>query len=266
MNEQLPISVHVLTWNSGKTLRKALESVKHCAEILVIDGGSTDNTLQIAQEFGAIIIPQRAPDQQGQPLEHYADARNKGLAHSTQPWILAQDSDEYASPQMMNELRAVTESYTSPAAYYVPRKYVMDDGTVIEYASTYPNERIYFFHKDAVKQWIKPVHERPEIKPNIPIRHLKGASLAPLGTMEDYKRKNERYIQIEKQKSKDMTFSEWFKRRLLHTLRSRLIALLRILWIWLIPRRGKKLPLKQELLRFWYGWKLIKETYPRKQS
>ena len=164
----------------------------------------------------------------------------------------------------MSELRKITESHTAPAAYYVPRRYVLDDGTIVMQASTYPNERMYFFHKDAVKEWIKPVHERPEIKEGIPVRRLKGASLAPLGIIEDFKKKNERYITIEMKKSEGSTMKEWLYHRLYRTIRSRLIASIRLLRIWCIPGGGKRLPLKHELIRFWYGWKLIVSTYPRK--
>ena len=57
MSEKLQISVHILTFNSAKTLSEALKSVKDVAEILVIDGGSADATLKIAQEQGARVLP-----------------------------------------------------------------------------------------------------------------------------------------------------------------------------------------------------------------
>ncbi|MBI3331790.1 glycosyltransferase family 2 protein [Candidatus Peregrinibacteria bacterium] len=256
--EKLPISVHVLTWNSGKTLRRALESVKDCTEILAIDGGSTDDTLTIAREFGAKVIPQPI---QGRPLEDFSAARNIGLKHAAQPWILSMDSDEYVSPELMAEI-AQTVHAGVPCAFLVPRRYVLPDGTVIRYATTYPNERLYFFHRDAVTKWIKPVHERPELCPGIEIKRLGGASLAPLGTLEDYRRKNERYIELEVQKSRGKGWGHWLAHRLLHTLRSRLIAFVKLLWIWGIPRPGRRLPIRHELVRFWYAWKLIVATMP----
>ncbi len=258
----LPVSVHILTWNSSKTLEQALQSVLPCAEKLIIDGGSTDDTLKIAEKYGAKVIAQRPDAEQGKALTDFSIARNQGLNAATQPWILALDSDEYASEELMEEVARITQK-DEQAVYYVPRKYVLEDGSIVEYATTYPNERMYFFHKDAVIQWVKPVHERIEVKAGMPVHHLKGASLAPIGTVEEYKLKNLRYLQIEIEKSKGKSVGHWFKHRLWHTFRSRMIALVKLILIWIIPRKGKRLPLKHELVRFWYGWKLIAATFPR---
>jgi hypothetical protein len=81
-------------------------------------------------------------------------------------------------------------------------------------------------------------------------------------SIEEFKTKNLQYIRIEALRSRECGWGHWLRHRVLHTLRSRLIALARILWIWLLPHRGKRLPLNHELLRFWYGWKLITATCP----
>ena len=262
---KLPISVHILAFNSAKTLSQALASVKDAAEILVIDGGSTDATIEIAKNAGAMVIPQREAAAQGTPLTDFSAARNIGLKHATQPWILSLDSDEYASPELMEGIKMAIAS-GKPYACYVPRRYVLENGNMIDYATTYPNKRLYFFHRDLVKQWIKPVHERPDLLEGTTIKHMKGASLAPLGTIEDYIEKNTRYLAIEKKKSEHESFAHWFQHRFLRTVRSRLIALIKLIWIWGIPRPGRRLPLKHELIRFWYAWHLLIETFPRHHS
>ncbi|MBI2524264.1 glycosyltransferase family 2 protein [Candidatus Peregrinibacteria bacterium] len=263
MSEQWPISVHILTWNSGKTLRRTLESVRNCAEILVIDGGSSDDTLRIAKEYGAKVIPQRDREQ-GAPLQNFAGARNRGLQHATQPWILSVDSDEYASPALMeNILQTIQEGV--PCACFLPRHYVLPDGREVTHATTYPNERIYFFHKDAiaVEGWEKRVHERPKLKPGMPIKHFRGYTLAPIGTPREYREKNRRYLALEQLKSSYNGWSHWLAHRVIHTLLSRGIAFLRLLWIWCLPHKNCiRLPLRHEFLRFWYGWKLIVTTCP----
>ncbi|TSC59215.1 MAG: family 2 glycosyl transferase [Candidatus Peregrinibacteria bacterium Greene0416_19] len=259
MEQTLPLSVHVLTLNSGRTLARALESVKGAAEILVVDGGSTDDTLDIAKRHGARIIPQ---NDRMEGVTDFARIRNITLEAATQPWIFILDSDEYASPELFAEITNIASS-TEPVAFLVPRKYVLN-GTVIEHASTYPNERIYFFHRDAVIGWIKPVHERVRVKSGIPITRLKNPCLAPLPPLREWKEKNERYVRIEAGASRGQGWLHWFK-RILHTLRSRLIAAIRIFFIWLLPHQGKRLPLAYEWARFAYGWRLIVETCPFKR-
>ncbi len=261
MSEKLPVSVHILTWNSGKTLRRAIESVRTCAEILVIDGGSSDDTLRIAQEYGAKIIPQRDREQ-GTPLQNFAGARNRGLQHATQPWIFSLDSDEIVSQQLMENIRQILREGI-PCACFIPRRYVLPDGREVTHATTYPNERMYFFHKDTVVDWEKRVHERPKLKPGIPVKHFQGCTLAPLGTPQEYWEKNMRYLALEKLKSSYNGWGHWFIHRLRHTCRSRCIAGLKLLWIWCLPHRNcVRLPMQHELLRFWYAGKLIWLTCP----
>lgn len=261
MSEKLPVSAHILTWNSGKTLRLCLESVRQCAEILVIDGGSTDSTVSIAKECGALIISQRE-SKQGTPTVDFAAARNRGLDHATQPWILALDSDETASPELLREMTA-TIAAGLPCACFVPRRYLLLNGRIVTHATTYPNARLSFFHRNVVKTWEKPVHERPVLQPNTLVQYLRGVTLAPLGNPEDYRRKNLRYLAIEQEKDQGKGWWHWLRHRVLHTIRSRSIALGKLLWIWGFPHRNcVRLPLHHEFLRFWYGWKLIVVTCP----
>ncbi len=262
---KLPLSVHILTFNSAATLPKALGSVHEATEILVIDGGSADRTVSIAEAAGARVLPQRPPEEQGTPLKDFSCARNEGLKHATQEWVLALDSDEYASRELLDEIRRVIAAGT-PCACLVPRRYVLSDGSQVTHATTYPNERLYFFHRDVAKQWIKPVHERIELRRGTPIRRFKGTSLAPLGSLEDYRTKNLRYLAIEVERWKTRSLGHWLRHCLLRTLRSRLIALARLLWIWLLPHKGKRLPLRHELIRFWYAGKMLVATFPKKKA
>ncbi|PIR52897.1 hypothetical protein COU76_03920 [Candidatus Peregrinibacteria bacterium CG10_big_fil_rev_8_21_14_0_10_49_10] len=258
--KKLPISVHVLTLNSAKTLERTLRSVQICEEILVVDGGSTDATLDIAKKYGARIVLQHPDNAGGKPIDDFSAVRNLALREATQPWIFSLDSDEYASEELCAELQDA--SHDRAAAYYVPRKYILADGRIVDFATTYPNERLYFFHRDTVEQWVKPVHERPQLRTGTGTKHFRGASLAPIGVLQEYKEKNLRYLRIEAKKSAGKGWGHWFAHRVLHTVRSRCIAFVKLLLIWLLPHRGTRLPLRHELVRFWYGWKLIVETCP----
>ncbi len=252
-----PVSLQVLTWNSEKTLRYCLASARGCAETLVIDGGSTDGTLEIARQKGVTVIPQPG----GGAIKDFSAVRNIGLQAATQPWILALDSDEVLTPELRDEIYTIAGS-AEPGAYLVPRQYVLPGGIRVDYASSYPNARVYFFHKSVCEKWIKPVHERPQLKPGTTVHMLKHPTLAPIGTPKDFREKNRRYLQIEAQRDAGKGYGHWLIHRVLHTLRSRLILTVRLLWIWLIPRKGIRLPLQYEMLRFWYGWRLIVITCP----
>ncbi|MBT3293303.1 glycosyltransferase family 2 protein [Candidatus Peregrinibacteria bacterium] len=257
MSDLIPISVHILTYNSGETLENTLMSIKDCEEILVIDGDSTDNTLDIASKYNAKVISQETTGK----ITDFSSVRNLALANASKDWIFALDSDEVATEEILESMKeAVIKNEI--AAFYVIRKYVLNDGRVVDFASTYPNKRLYFFNKKAINKWIKPVHERPELCESVPVYDLEGACLAPLGNNEDYWRKNNRYLKLERQKSKNKGWKHWLVSRLFHTTRSRSIALIRIMIIWGIPRKGVRLPLRYEIARLIYGLKLIYVTCP----
>lgn len=252
----IPITVQILTLNSGATLARALRSVRDFADIQIFDGGSTDDTLAIAERFKVSVFlqPQRGV------IEDFSVVRNAALPKALQPWILLLDSDESVSPELQAEIRGIAMRETSPAAYFVPRRYELLDGRVVTHASTYPNARIYFFHRDAVMGFSKPIHERVVLKGGVPVRRLHGFTVAPHPTMEEFKRRNRRYIAIEALKGE--RWGAWLG-RFLRTLRSRVVAVLHLLWIWFVPHpEAVRLPLRFEYLRFWYAFTLLKETCP----
>src|SRR3989344_3362623 len=97
MPEKIPCSVQVLTLNSGKTLEKCLESVKEFAEIIILDGNSTDNTVAIARRYTDKIYPQADTNEKNVRITDFALVRNRGLKLASYDWFLFIDSDEYLS-------------------------------------------------------------------------------------------------------------------------------------------------------------------------
>lgn len=90
----IPISVFLITKNCGQWLDAVLASVADFAEIVIVDSGSTDETLAIATCYGARIIHQ--------DFLGYGEQKQIALAQCTQPWVLNLDGDEVID----DELRA----------------------------------------------------------------------------------------------------------------------------------------------------------------
>lgn len=88
----MEVSIVIATYNSGKTIDRCLQSIRkqkidqEQVEIIIIDGGSNDTTLDIARQYGATILenPQRLPE----------IAKRIGIRHASGEWILIMDSDE----------------------------------------------------------------------------------------------------------------------------------------------------------------------------
>lgn len=206
---KIPCSVEILTFNSAKTLPRLLASLRDFAEIIVLDGGSTDGTLEIARAAGCVVSPQTDAGAAG-PISDFAASRNKGLAAATYPWFLFVDSDEYVSPELVEEIRGIlNQERPSVMVYEVPRKYVID-GTVIEYSITYPAVQTRFFHRDAVKQFVKPVHERIEVCPGFSIGRLRSPIYVPQENVF-FPKKWFQYLEIESVKYKTFSIGKCVK-------------------------------------------------------
>lgn len=117
--------------NGGKDLRPCLESVRSIVDqIIIADTGSTDDTVAIASEFGAIIVSHPWQD-------HYAEARNAALAPITADWVLVLDADEELSaeaaraiPQLLQNTAADIGGYRLTIRNYVKTRFTSVLGTL----------------------------------------------------------------------------------------------------------------------------------------
>jgi len=93
MIDTLPISLCMIVKNEEKHLKECLGSVKDwVAEMIVVDTGSTDNTVKIAEEMGANVFFYEWNN-------HFAQARNFSISKASFPWILQLDADEEILPE-----------------------------------------------------------------------------------------------------------------------------------------------------------------------
>lgn len=165
---KIPCTVAILTFNSGATLRRALESVRDFDDILVCDGGSTDDTLSIAAEFDARVITQDSSfrDTDGRLID-YGGVRNQCLDAARHDWFLYIDSDESVSKDLHDDIARISQEDTEPHVYRVPIGITID-GVFVKYSSNYPGYQFRFFNRKSAVRFIKPVHERIDFNPKSP--------------------------------------------------------------------------------------------------
>jgi tetratricopeptide (TPR) repeat protein len=98
------ISLCMIVKDEEALLPYCLASVREIVdEIIVVDTGSADRTIEIAQQFGAVVYPY--------PWQNdFAAARNESLRHAQGDWILVLDADETLLPDCVADLRAVIAS------------------------------------------------------------------------------------------------------------------------------------------------------------
>lgn len=207
--EKIPCSVEILTRNSEGTLERCLESLKDFAEIIVLDGNSTDRTREIASRFGCTLMPQDERTEPEVRITNFSEVRNRGLRRARYSWFMFVDADEYISAELADEIRSVVAEHGSRTrVWWQPRKYVRD-GVVVDCATTYPNRQIRLFHKSAVKEFIKPVHERIEVRAGESIGTLRHFEYLPLDPLAALRSRWERYIALEEEGLRARPPSAW---------------------------------------------------------
>ncbi len=110
------LTVLILTRNNADTLPAALASVAFADEILVVDSGSTDTTLELARAAGARVVTRAFTD--------FAEQRNAGWEAAEGRWLLALDSDEVLDAEARAAVRQVIAGEArpgGPAAYALRR-------------------------------------------------------------------------------------------------------------------------------------------------
>lgn len=95
------ISVTILTKNSQRHIQEVLEALKSFDEIVVVDTGSTDQTLDIVKRFDTVRLYER-------PFTGFGPTHNVASSLATHDWILSIDSDEIVSDTLKNEIIALS--------------------------------------------------------------------------------------------------------------------------------------------------------------
>jgi len=121
-NDKIPATVRILTLQGGKSLRKALESVKDFDEILVFDGNSTDDTVKIAKEYGARI--EKTYPERNEPnvlIGDWSEVVNRVIKAASYDWLFYIDQDETASPGLIQEIGEIVSD--SNIKHYIYKVY-----------------------------------------------------------------------------------------------------------------------------------------------
>ena len=92
----MKISATIITYNEERNLPRAIESLRCADEILVVDSGSTDRTVEIAEKLGARVMES--------PWPGYAKQKNLAAENAAHDWILSLDADESLSEALEGEI------------------------------------------------------------------------------------------------------------------------------------------------------------------
>lgn len=154
----MKISLCIAVFNEEKNIHYPLDSAYDLVdEVIIVDGGSTDKTVEIAKSYGKKVkmIMSKNP-----PMFHLN--KQKAIEAASGDWILQLDADEELSRELKEEIRSVIKQ-ESFVAYNLPRKnwflsrFLMKGGQ-------YPDYTIRLYKNGVAKFPCRDVHENVEIK------------------------------------------------------------------------------------------------------
>jgi len=144
------ISATIITLNEERNIARAIESLRCADEILVVDSGSTDRTVEIAQKLGARVVESQWPG--------YANQKNFAAQQASYDWILSLDADESLSEALEAEIWKLKKSGPEFEAYVMPRlaQYL---GRWIRHSGWYPDRKIRLYDRRKAQWEGSYVHE-----------------------------------------------------------------------------------------------------------
>lgn len=149
------ISACIITLNEEDNIRTCLNSLDFADEIILVDSGSTDLTLKIAEEFQKVKIFYRK-------FDNYINQKNFCIEQASHEWILSLDADEEVSVKLKSEIISLELNQKSDG-YFIPRL-TFYLGKWIYHSGWYPNFQLRFFRKSKGKFAGILVHETVQLE------------------------------------------------------------------------------------------------------
>jgi len=192
--ERQTLAVVILTKNEEARISRCLTSVRWADELVIVDGLSTDRTVEICRQFGARVISHAFEGS-------FAQERNLGLDHARSDWVLQLDADDVVTPTFRAAVEQLLATRPSHAALKFRRKsYLL--GRFMQYGGWHhylPN----LVRRDAVR-YEGLVHERPVVQGTIG-RLDADVEHHPCESLEQFLARHNRYTTL--------TAEEWLRTR-----------------------------------------------------
>lgn len=179
----MKLSVTIVAQDEETDIGECVASVAWADEVIVVDGGSRDRTVEIAERAGARVIRQ--------PWMGYAAQKNFALDRATHDWVLSVDADERVTAELRAEVAAALDREPAYDGYQVPRRsYFL--GQWMRHGGWYPDYNLRLFRRGKGRFREREVHERVDVDGSV------GFFRAPIDhhtyrTLSEYVQRMDRY-------------------------------------------------------------------------
>lgn len=144
------ISIAIITFNEEKNILRTLESISWADEIVIVDSGSTDNTVSICRRYTDKVFYHE--------WRGYTEQKNFAIEQSSCEWILSLDADESVEPALASEIISIISAPESFNGYWIPRK-TFFLGRWMRHGGWYPDYNLRLFRKGKGRFVKRAVHE-----------------------------------------------------------------------------------------------------------
>lgn len=148
----MKLSVIIITQNEAANIRACLESVAWADEIIVVDSGSTDDTVTIAREFTQRVYEHDWPG--------FGVQKNRALGYAVHEWVFSIDADERVTPELRAAIEAVLHNEKNACAGYRVSRLSSYCGRFMRHSGWHPDHLVRLFRRDAAHFSDDLVHER----------------------------------------------------------------------------------------------------------
>ncbi len=151
----MKISATIITYNEQANIARAIESLRSCDEVVVVDSGSSDRTVEIATNLGARVIDMQ--------WRGFAGQKNFAAESATYDWILSLDADEALSESLEAEIWHIKKNGPAYDGYTMPRmaQYL---GRWILHSGWYPDRKVRLFNRTKASWVSEFVHESVKVR------------------------------------------------------------------------------------------------------
>jgi len=150
MKNSNQLTAVIIAKNEEPRIERCLKSVSFADEILLIDNGSVDKTVEIARNFGVTVVSNLS--------QNFSILRNLGKMHALGEWILYIDADEEVPKELKEEIQNIIRDKSGINCYYISRKnYYLGTEWPIR------DKMQRFFKKSALLEWYGELHETAKV-------------------------------------------------------------------------------------------------------
>lgn len=208
MNQNsLDISFVLITFNEEDNIRRTIEALPKGAEVVVLDSGSTDRTVVLAEELGAKVYFQEFSD--------YASQKNKAISYAKRSWIVSIDADEEMDQELVKSLITLASSPASKTKAFCVKRKLLFMGRILRFGGA-TDAPLRVFPRDTA-EFTGEIHEKIGFKQKMDVRVLPGSLIhRSFRDLSDYFERFNRYSTRVAEQNKSQSFTlhllrPWFE-------------------------------------------------------